>query len=76
MTDNQTILINDVEYNVADLSADTISLINRVSTLRQRIAEAQNTITELDILVGVYSEQVIASLPEAADAPAQEELDV
>lgn len=75
MSDTQTILINDVEYNVADLSEQTISLINRVSTLRQRIAEAQNTITELDILVGVYSEQVIASLPDA-DAPAQEELDV
>lgn len=74
--ENQTIQINDVEYNVADLSEQTVALINRVSTLRQRISEAQNTITELDILVGVYSEQVIASLPETADAPAQEELNV
>lgn len=74
--ENQTIQINDVEYNVADLSPETVTLINRVTTLRQKIAEAQNTITELDILVGVYSEQVIASLPEAADAPAQEELNV
>ena len=73
--ENQTIQINDVEYNVADLSEQTVALINRVSTLRQRISEAQNTITELDILVGVYSEQVIASLPDA-DAPTQEELNV
>lgn len=75
MEDN-TITINGTDYNVADLSEELVALINRVTALRHRIVEAKNSITELDILVGVYSEQVLTSLAELDGAPAQEEMSV
>ena len=61
--ENQTITINEVEYNVADLEPGTIELINRVATLRGRIGEAQQTINELNVLVSAYSDAIVESLP-------------
>jgi len=61
--ENQTITINETEYNVADLEPGAIELINRVATLRGRISEAQQTINELNVLVGAYSDAIVESLP-------------
>ena len=68
--ENQTITINDTEYNVADLEPGTIELINRVATLRGRIGEAQQTISELNVLVDAYSSAIVESLPSEEEGDA------
>lgn len=68
--ENQTITINEVEYNVADLEPGTIELINRVATLRGRIGEAQQTISELNVLVDAYSSAIVESLPSEEEGDA------
>lgn len=68
--ENQTITINEVEYNVADLEPGTIELINRVATLRGRIGEAQQTISELNVLVDAYSSAIVESLPSKEEGDA------
>jgi hypothetical protein len=60
--ENQTITINDTEYNVADLAPGVIELLNRVATLRGRISEAQQTIGELNVLVEAYSNAIVEGL--------------
>ena len=69
--ENQTITINETEYNVADLSKETVSLINRVMQLRAKRDSLSVEISELDVLIGAYSEQVVASV---GDESPQEEL--
>jgi hypothetical protein len=71
--ENQTITINDTEYNIADLPEGTVSLINRVMQLRAKRDSLSTEISELDVLIGAYSEQVVASVSE--ESP-QEEMDV
>ena len=61
--ENQTITINDTEYNVADLEPGTVELINRVAVLRGRISEAQQNINELNVLVDAYGSAIVESLP-------------
>jgi len=63
MSNNQTITINDTEYNIADLEPGTVELINRVAVLRGRISEAQQTINELNVLVDAYGSAIVESLP-------------
>ena len=71
--ENQTITINDTEYNVADLPEGTVALINRVMQLRSKRDTLSTEISELDVLIGAYSEQVVASVSEEST---QEEMDV
>ena len=71
--ENQTITINETEYNVADLPEGTVALINRVYGLRAKRDNLNVEISELDVLIGAYSEQIVSSVSE--ESP-QEELDV
>ena len=71
--ENQTITINNTEYSVADLDDGTIALINRVYSLRAKRDSLNTEISELDVLIGAYSEQIVSSVSE--ESP-QEELDV
>ena len=71
--ESQTITINDTEHSVADLPEGTIALINRVYSLRAKRDSLNTEISELDVLIGAYSEQIVSSVSE--ESP-QEELDV
>lgn len=71
--ESQTITINNTEHSVADLPEGTIALINRVYSLRAKRDSLNTEISELDVLIGAYSEQIVSSVSE--ESP-QEELDV
>jgi len=71
--ENQTITINETEYNVADLASETVALINRVYALRAKRDNLMIEANEVETVINSYSEQIVASVSE--ETP-QEELDV
>ncbi len=71
--ENQTITINETEYNVADLAPETVALINRVYALRAKRDNLMIEANELETVINAYSEQIVASVSE--ETP-QEEMDV
>lgn len=71
--ENQTITINETEYNVADLAPETVALINRVYELRAKRDNLMIEANEVETVINSYSEQIVASVSE--ETP-QEETDV
>ena len=71
--ENQTITINETEYNVADLASETVALINRVYALRAKRDNLMIEANEVETVINSYSEQIVASVSE--ETP-QEEMDV
>lgn len=47
--ENKTITVNDVEYNVADLTEQQIAMVNHVSDLDRKLANARFNVDQLQV---------------------------
>jgi len=64
MSDNQTITINDTEYNVADLPETVKVCINRIQSLQAEAAGMKQRIAEIDVVIAAYSDKIVEELKE------------
>lgn len=47
--ENKTITVNDVEYNVADLTEQQLAMVNHVSDLDRKLANARFNVDQLQV---------------------------
>ena len=47
--EKKTITVNDVEYNVADLTEQQIAMVNHVSDLDRKLANARFNVDQLQV---------------------------
>ena len=47
--ENKTITVNDIEYNVADLTEQQIAMVNHVSDLDRKLANARFNVDQLQV---------------------------
>ena len=66
----ETITINDVEYNVDDLSPEQVALVNHVMDLKNKIDRARFNLDQLEFGKQAFVERLTESLevPEAEAA--------
>ena len=58
----QTISINDVEYNVNDLTQEQIIMVNHVQDLDRKLSSAQFNIDQLNVGRGAFMNMLTESL--------------
>jgi len=68
MSEVQTIVINDEEYNFGDLTIQTQADIARVAELRREVITLQRQIGERNALLKIYETQIQESV-KAAEEP-------
>lgn len=47
--ENKTITVNDIEYNVADLTEQQLAMVNHVSDLDRKLANARFNVDQLQV---------------------------
>ena len=67
MSEVQTIVINDEEYNFGDLAIQTQADIARVAELRREVVALQRQIGERNALLSIYEEQIKQSVKTAEE---------
>ena len=67
MSELQTIVINDEEYNFGDLAIQTQADIARVAELRRELVALQRQIGERNALLSIYEEQIKQSVKTAEE---------
>ena len=63
----ETININEVEYSVEDLSDEVKVLINRVIELEQGASQLRRQVTEAQVVIENYTQQIITAVEEKSD---------
>ena len=58
----QTVTINDVEYNVNDLKQEEIALVNHVADLDRKIGSSQFNLDQLNVGRGAFMNMLTKSL--------------
>ena len=74
MSEVQTIVINDEEYNFGDLAIQTQADIARVAELRREVVALQRQIGERNALLSIYEEQIKQSVKTAKEPETSEGL--
>jgi len=62
MSEVQTIVVNDEEYNFGDLKVETQAHIARVAEIRREIASLQQQIAERNVLLQAYTQSIVESV--------------
>ena len=63
----QTITINDKEYNESDLTQEQLALINHVQDLERKIQSAQFNLDQLNVGRNAFMDMLTSSLQEAEE---------
>ena len=59
MSEVQTIVVNDEEYNFGDLKVETQAHIARVAEIRSEIARLQQRLSENNVLLQAYTQSIV-----------------
>ena len=74
MSEEQTIVINDEEHNVSELTVETQMHVARIAELRQEIARLQMQINERQVVLNAYGEAVVNAVKSAGDEELEAEV--
>ena len=69
----QTVTINDKEYNVDDLTQEQVGLVNHVADLDRKLSSAQFNLDQLNVGRGAFMNMLTESLKVADSEPAKVE---
>ena len=58
----QKVTINDVDYNVSDLSEAQVAMVNHVADLDRKISSSQFNIDQLNVGRGAFMDMLTTSL--------------
>ena len=58
----QKVTINDVDYNVSDLSKEQVAMVNHVADLDRKISSSQFNIDQLNVGRGAFMNMLTDSL--------------
>lgn len=67
MSEQQTIIIDNEEHNVSDLTVETQMHVARVAELRREISQMQMQIQEREVLLNAYSNAIVESVKAVED---------
>lgn len=68
MENEQTVNIEGTDYNIADLSPETVSMLNRYVAIQSAVAELSVKLREQSALIEMYAQAISASVaPEEQD---------
>lgn len=76
MSEEQTIVINDEEHNVSELTVETQMHVARVAEIRQEIARLQMQINERQVVLNAYGEAIVNAVKPAEDEEPEAEVAV
>ena len=74
MSEEQTIVINDEEHNVSELTVETQMHVARVAEIRQEIARLQMQINERQVVLNAYGEAIVNAVKPAEDGEPKAEV--
>ena len=74
MSEEQTIVINDEEHNVSELTVETQMHVARVAEIRQEIARLQMQINERQVVLNAYGEANVNAVKPAEDEEPEAEV--
>jgi hypothetical protein len=74
MSEEQTIVINDEEHNVSELTVETQMHVARIAEIRQEIARLQMQINERQVVLNAYGEAVVNAVKSAGDEELEAEV--
>ncbi len=74
MSEEQTIVINDEEHNVSELTVETQMHVARIAEIRQEIARLQMQINERQVVLNAYGEAVVNAIKSAGDEELEAEV--
>jgi hypothetical protein len=74
MSERQTIVINDEEHNVSELTVETQMHVARVAEIRQEIARLQMQINERQVVLNAYGEAIVNAVKPAEDEEPEAEV--
>tara|TARA_R110002020_G_scaffold59092_4_gene161494 strand:+ start:7624 stop:7854 length:231 start_codon:yes stop_codon:yes gene_type:complete len=74
MSEEQTIVINDEEHNVSELTVETQMHVARVAEIRQEIARLQMQINERQVVLNAYGEAIVNAVKPAEDEELEAEV--
>ena len=60
--ENKTIFINDVEYNIDDLTEQQVAMVNHVSDLDRKLASARFNVDQLQVGREAFVNMLTSSL--------------
>ena len=66
--EKKVITVNDVEYNVADLTEQQIAMVNHVSDLDRKLANARFNVDQLQVGRDAFVGMLATSLDSHAEA--------
>lgn len=66
--EKKTIVVNDVEYNLADLTEQQIAMVNHVSDLDRKLANARFNVDQLQVGRDAFVGMLTASLDSLEEA--------
>jgi len=74
MSEEQTIVINDEEHNVSELTVETQMHVARIAEIRQEIARLQMQINERQVVLNAYGEAIVNAVKPAGDEELEAEV--
>ena len=74
MSEEQTIVVNDEEHNVSELTVETQMHVARVAEIRQEIARLQMQIGERQVVLDAYGKAIINAVKPAEDEEPEAEV--
>jgi len=74
MSEEQTIVINDEEHNVSELTVETQMHVARVAEIRQEIARLQMQVNERQVVLNAYGEAIVNAVKPAEDEEPEAEV--
>jgi len=66
--EKKTIVVNDVEYNVADLTEQQIVVVNHITDLDRKLSNAKFNIDQLQVGREAFVQMLATSLESPAEA--------
>lgn len=66
--EKKVITVNDIEYNLADLTEQQIAMVNHVSDLDRKLANARFNVDQLQVGRDAFVGMLTTSLEGAAEA--------
>ena len=73
MTDNKTVTINEVEYNLDDFTDKQMMLFNHVSDLERKLKNARFNMDQLLVGRDTFAELLVKSLDEKPEEDSEKE---
>ena len=63
----QTITINDKEYNESDLTQEQVAMVNHIQDLDRKLSSAQFNLDQLNVGRNAFMDMLTSSLQEAEE---------